>query len=200
MKRPQISLAASHPNSGRSNSTHRFGTFPRDLEAVVLPNVQLILCVRAAFWRPSVLTSGRPSDDGASCRGARPRQRAPASGPAPSGRRFLYGGSVGVYHRGPLSPRWKNVTQKGEAVALSSPPLPPCGSSVSQPPSLLQQPRGCYLRASSGRSRTEGRKRQTVLVWAADVSGSDVTAGHTPLSTYISALLRQGMLNKIKHW
>lgn len=52
-----------------------------------------------------------------------------------NGRRFLYDGSMGMYHRGPLSPRWKTVTQKPDASLFSPPPLPPPGSPVSQPPS-----------------------------------------------------------------
>lgn len=42
-----------------------------------------------------------------------------------NGRRFLYGGSIGLYHRGPLSPRWKSVTQKPEHSFVHPSLLPP---------------------------------------------------------------------------
>lgn len=56
-----------------------------------------------------------------------------------NGRRFLYGGSIGLYHRGPLSPRWKGITQKPDVAFVSSSLLPPPSFSISQPPSLWEQ-------------------------------------------------------------
>lgn len=60
-----------------------------------------------------------------------------------NGRRFLYGGSMGLYHRGPLSPRWKSITQKpGVSFLFSSLPPPP-SSSISRPPSLPVSESSC---------------------------------------------------------
>lgn len=124
---------------------------------------------------------------------------------AVNGRRFLYSFSIGLYHRGPLSPQWKIFTQKPALSFWCH--LPPPGFSISQPPSLsdcvsswLQQAGAAWttwlqlfrwqLRKDA---RTEGRKQLTAvcLCWFAAVWGSDITAGHTSSSMEIVNSLKR---------
>lgn len=121
-----------------------------------------------------------------------------------NGRRFLYDGSMGMYHRGPLSPRWKTVTQKPEVAFVLFSLLPPPSSPVSQPPSRCASV-GAAVQVGLGdgwtssnltaaisvtaKKRSNNRGEVEIklgFVWVVCSSllgGSDITAGHTSLSS-----------------